>query len=156
MGKMSHLGVYIFSRSLYNKINNFRTLLHTICPDFAIVSETWGRVNMKVEQILSPSPYKAVGFYRPKVNSSQPGGGCELVYNPDRFNVFETDIIIPKGVEVVWRVAAPKQPNSFLSKICICSIYVSPKSRYKETVIEHVIETIHLMRSKYDNCQTQT
>ena len=36
-------------------------------------------------------------------------------------------------------------------KICVAAIYISPKSRYKKETIEHIIESIHLVRSRNDN-----
>ena len=35
--------------------------------------------------------------------------------------------------------------------IAVGAIYVSPKSRVKPQTIDHIIETIHVLRAKYDN-----
>ena len=42
-------------------------------------------------------------------------------------------------------------PLSKVKKIATGAFYVSPKSRYKEETIEHIIESIHYVRSKFDN-----
>ena len=38
-----------------------------------------------------------------------------------------------------------------IENIAIASIYVSPNSVYKTATINHIIDTIHLLRAKYDN-----
>ena len=60
---------------------------------------------------------------------------------------------MPEGVEVVWCVITPKNTpkHAKIKNICISSVYISPKSRYKKETIAHIIESIHLIRSFYDN-----
>ena len=38
-----------------------------------------------------------------------------------------------------------------VKKIAVGSYYVSPRSRHKQEVIEHIIGTIQQLRAKYDN-----
>ena len=38
-----------------------------------------------------------------------------------------------------------------VKRIVVGSFYVSPKSPHKAATIEHIIETIHLLRARYDN-----
>ena len=38
-----------------------------------------------------------------------------------------------------------------VKRIAVGSIYVSPRSKVKAETIEHIIETIHSLRAKYDN-----
>ena len=128
-----------------------RSMLHNISPNFALVSETWGRMNMKIEELLSPSPFKAVGYYRKKIRSNQPGGGCEIIYNENRFNVIDVGIDVPLGVEGIWRLATSKSQSRNMKQICLGSFYVSSKSKYKNDVIDHIIQTIHCMRAQYDD-----
>ena len=45
----------------------------------------------------------------------------------------------------------PKFHSKKLKKLCIGSIYISPTSKYKKDTINHIIEAIHIVRSKYDN-----
>ena len=45
----------------------------------------------------------------------------------------------------------PLEKNDLIENIAIGSIYVSPTSKYKTATIDHLIDTIHLLRSKYDN-----
>ena len=38
-----------------------------------------------------------------------------------------------------------------VKRIAVASIYVSPRSKHKVETVEHIIETINLLRAKYDN-----
>ena len=58
---------------------------------------------------------------------------------------------VPKGVEACWISLKPKKKTHNIENIVIASIYISPNSKYKTSTINHVIDTIHLLRSKYDN-----
>ena len=44
---------------------------------------------------------------------------------------------------------APKRAT--IKNICLASVYISPKSRFKKETIAHIIESIQLIRSFYDN-----
>ena len=38
-----------------------------------------------------------------------------------------------------------------MKRIAYGTVYVSPKSKHKTETIEHIIETIHMLRAQYDN-----
>ena len=38
-----------------------------------------------------------------------------------------------------------------LKRICIGSIYIPPRSKYKQETIDQIIQVIHFTRAKYDN-----
>ena len=85
------------ARSLYNKKKNFEKLMSEICPDIALISETWERKNFRLDQLLSVNPYKVLSYNR----KERLGGGCAMFYNENRFRVKEEDdMSIPNGVEV--------------------------------------------------------
>ena len=91
-------------------------------------------------------------YKRPKVKAAkQPGGGCALIYCENRFNVTKLNMPVPNGVEAVWALVEPKQENRRIKRIAMCSLYVSPSSKFKTKTIDHIVETIHLLRSQYDN-----
>ena len=143
------------SRSLYNKIDNFRTLLYQIGPDIALVSETWERQTQSLDNLLSSFQFKSISYKRDNgKNNRKPGGGCAIFYNENRFHVEKLDVSPPEGVEAAWAVFVPKQTNNLtyrVNKILVGSIYVSPRSRHKVETINHIIETMHYVRSLYDN-----
>ena len=151
----SHLPLCMMlnARSLYNKRDNFKNLLYQIGPDLAIVSETWERQRQSLDNLLSSEQFKIVSFKRNKVNNRQPGGGCALVYNDNRFKVTQIDLKPPDGVEACWALFSPLNvtPHHKVKKLVTASIYVSPRSHFKDETVEHIIQSIHFLRSKFDN-----
>ena len=57
------------------------------------------------------------------------------------------------NIEAVWSVFTPMSQDKHckVKRIAIGSVYISPRSKTKNEVIEQIIETIHLLRAKYDN-----
>lgn len=75
----------------------------------------------------------------------QPGGGCAIVYNENRFKATKLDVFVPNGVEACWLTLKPHNPMDNIENIAMAS------SKYKTATINHIIDTIHLLRSQYDN-----
>ena len=66
----------------------------------------------------------------------------------------DADVIVPEGIEAVWSVITPVEvcnQNLKVKRIAVGSIYVSPRSQHKVETVEHIIETIHVLRAQYDN-----
>ena len=141
------------ARSLYNKSNNFKTLLHQIIPEITLVSETWERQNLTLENLIESNNFKVISYKRPRTGRGQPGGGCAIIYNDNRFKVTKLEIPVPDGVEAAWALFTPVSSTVHhkVKKIAIGTFYVSPRSIHKEATIDHIIENIHFLRSKYDN-----
>ena len=89
------------ARSLYNKVNNFKTLLNQVGPDIVLVSETWERQRQSLDELLQSSHYKTITYCRKKVrNNRQPGGGCGIVYNSSSScDAEKFDVPTPEEVE---------------------------------------------------------
>ena len=118
----------------------------------AIVSESWEQEDKPLAELLNMNNYKVHSYRRSKKEANrQPGGSCALVYNENRFQVTNLDVYVPKGVEACWSVFKPLNKTDLIENIAIASIYVSPNSVYKTATINHIIDTIHLLRAKYDN-----
>ena len=112
----------------------------------------WECEDQPLDKLLNMNNYKVHSHRRQKVKANrQPGGACALVYNENRFEVTNLDIYVPKGVEACWSVFKPKNKTDMIENIAIASVYVSPNSVYKTATINHIIDTIHLIRAKYDN-----
>ena len=82
-----------------------------------------------------------------------PGGGCTIIYNENRFCVSNLEIPAQEEIESCWALFTPKQNNNSMKvkRIAVGSYYVSPRSRHKQEVIDHIISTIHSLRAKYAN-----
>ena len=117
-----------------------------------LVSEKWEHEDKPLTELLNMNNYTIHSHRRTKKKANtQPGGACALVYNESRFQVTKLDIYVPKGVEACWTVFKPLNKTDLIENIAIASIYVSPNSVYKTATINHIIDTIHLLRAKYDN-----
>ena len=141
------------ARSLYSKVDNFKNLLYQIGPEITIISETWERQRQSIEDLLSSDQFKVISYKRRQINNRQPGGGCAIIYNSRRHNVSKIDINPPDGVEACWALFSPVNvtPHHKVKKIIVASIYVSPRSKFKAETVEHIIQSIHYLRSVHDN-----
>ena len=45
----------------------------------------------------------------------------------------------------------PKNANAEIKYIAICSVYIAPGSKFKTATIDHIIDSIYLLRAKYDD-----
>ena len=116
-----------------------------------IASETWEREKQRLDNILNSRQYKTVSYYR---KNRSPGGGCAIIYDENKFRLTDKDIHVPDNLEAVWFVFTPvsnENQRFKVKRIAVGSIYVSPRSKFKTEVIEHIIETIHILRAKYNN-----
>ena len=141
------------ARSLYNKIDNFKRWLLEIFPDCAMVSETWEHETRRqsLEDLLAETPYKVLSYRRPR---GKTGGCCAIVYNQTKFVVEEVFENKEEGIESVWAIFTPRVLDHKLQRIkriCIGSIYIAPRSVMKSETIDHIIQTIHFVRSKFNN-----
>ena len=129
-------------------------MLHQIGPDLCLVSETFERERRRLSTVLDNNIYKSISYYR---KNRAPGGGCAIVFNEKRFTVVDLDIPSLEEIENVWALITPKQggqsfgPGLNVKRIAVGSYYISPKSRHKKETIEHIIQSIHTLRAKYDN-----
>jgi hypothetical protein len=141
------------ARSIYNKIDNFIKWLLEIFPDCAMVSETWEHEGRRVtlEDLLVNTPYKVLSYRRTK---GRKGGCCAIIYNETKFKVEQVNVDKDENIESVWAMFTPRNLDHKLQKIkrvCISSIYIAPRSEMKSETMAHIIQTIHLIRSKFDN-----
>ena len=76
------------------------------------------------------------------------------MYSENRFSVTNLQISAQQDIECCWALFVPKSQGDCkmkVKKIAIGSYYIAPKSKFKPEVIGHIIDTIHLLRAKYDN-----
>ena len=140
------------ARSAYNKPENINKFLNELGIEVLMISETWEREELSLENLLQLPNYKVHSYRRQKTKAGkQPGGACALIYKETRFEVKKLNIHVPNGVEACWIILKPVNKTDMIENLAIGSIYVSPHSKFKTASINHIIETIHLLRSQYDN-----
>jgi hypothetical protein len=141
-------------RSIYNKVENFKTFLEEVSPDCTIACETWdyeGR-RQSLEDLLAGTGYRVLAYRR---KGGRRGGSCAIVYNEIKFTVEEIKVDTEVEIESVWALMTPRNLDHALQRvkrICIGSVYIAPRSSMKQATMDHIIQTIHTVRAKYDNC----
>ena len=134
-----------------NKKANLREMLNTLGPSVTMLSETWEREKMRLKDVIKSDQFGIISCYR---KNKSPGGGAAIIFDKNRFSAEDADIIVPSEVEAVWTVLRPLSGQlkyCKVKRILVASIYISPNSTVKPEVIEHIIQSIHLVRAKYDN-----
>ena len=89
-------------RSVYNKVNEFHTLVKEEEIDIVFMSETWERENCTLEEIIHLEDHSIISnVYQRKGTGGRPA----IIVNNKKFsvqNLTNTSINIKWGVEVVW------------------------------------------------------
>ena len=140
-------------RSVYNKINEFQTLVSELEVDLVFMSESWERESMTLDELIDLENYQVISNVYQRTGV---GGRPALIINDRKYqvqNLTNTLVSIPYGVEITWALLTPKQisPTSIIKRIVVASIYSKPDSRKKTLLLDHIAETYHLLSSKYQD-----
>ena len=139
-------------RSVYNKVDEFLTLVDQYETDLIFMSETWDRVDKPLETIIKLEEHKVFTAVNPR---NFKGGKPAIIVNERKFHVQPLSpdpITVPDGVEAVWVLLTPKtcKPNTLVKHIAAAAIYYrGPKSTKKEELFDHVAQTYHFLSAKY-------
>ena len=137
-------------RSIYNKADEFRTMIEQMEVDICFILESWDRDNLPLENIIQMEGYRII---KNVVQRKKKGGKPVLVINEDKFFVKQLcpDIItVPVGVEAVWSLVTPKNvsSNSKVKNIAVASVYYT-KATKRSDFIDHISEAYTLLSAKY-------
>ena len=139
-------------RSIYNKVDEFLTLVEQYESDLIFMSETWDRVHQPLENLIQLENYRVITAVNPR---NFKGGKPALIINEEKFFIKPLNpelITVPDGVEAVWALLTPKdsKPNTQFSHIAVASIYYrGPKSTKKDELFDHIAQSYHLLMAKY-------
>ena len=139
-------------RSIYNKADEFLTLVDQYESEVIFMSETWDRISQPLEKLIKLENYKIITAVNPR---NFRGGKPALFINQNRFHIKPLNpepITVPDGVEAVWALLTPKniKPSNQFSHIAVASIYYTgPKSTKKEELFDHISEAYHSLMTKY-------
>ena len=138
-------------RSIYNKVNQFKTFVTQEDIDLVFISESWERENLPLENLIKMEDYEVVSnvYQRRGV-----GGRPAVVVNTKKFDckdVTNTEIQIPWGVEATWCIITPKnvKHDSKIQKIACCAVYSVTNSRKKSLLHDHISDAYHILSKKY-------
>ena len=142
-------------QSLYNKKDEFLTLLEQEEISLACISESWERENWPISELLDDLKNQNYTIISNVYQRKERGGRPIIIVKNSDFlvqNLTQTVISIPWGVEIVWCCLTPKnvRTNFKIQKIIVASIYSKPNSRKKTALLDHISDTFTFLSSKYD------
>ena len=138
-------------RSIYNKIDEYITLIEEKEIDLTFMSETWEREGKSLESIIKTDDIEVISNVHQRKGK---GGRPALIVRKEKYlinNLTNTEISIPWGVEAVWGLLTPKHVTSMsnIKKIIVGSIYSKPQSRKKSKLIDHIYSVFNQMTIKH-------
>ena len=138
-------------RSLYNKTDEFHTLVEQEELDVIFISESWERENKSLKDIINLEDHEVFSNVSQRKGS---GGRPAIVANVKKYNVENVTnklIQVPWGVEAVWCVLTPKntRQKSNIKKIACCAIYFKPSSKKKTLFLDHISDGFNILNTKY-------
>ena len=122
-------------------------------PDCALISESWEYVSRREDltMLLAGTPFQVFSYRRPR---GQTGGCCAIIFYTLRFMVEQVHVQTEAGIETVWAMLTPRKLDhklQHIKRICVSSIYIAPRSRLKSQTMDHIIQSIPIIRARYDN-----
>ena len=78
-------------------------------------------------------------------------GGAAIIVNQEKFTLERLNTHIPYNLEIVWGLLKPKSADAIYKNIIVCSFYCPPKSRKKTKLTDHIISTLQMLSTKYQD-----
>ena len=138
-------------RSIYNKIEKFKTFFDEEEIDLVCLSESWERPELGLKEVIEIENTEIISNpYQRKELCGRPA----IVVRKTKFDIEDltnTQISIPWGVEIVWALLTPKDvsANSKVQKIVVGSMYCKPGSRKKSLMLDHIDQVYGQMSAKH-------
>ena len=142
-------------RSLWPKVKHVTEDIHEREIGLALLTEVWQKKDKKkqifdIEKLLHMEGLKYISTTRP---SSKRGGGAAIVADMKKFSLEKLEILIPYNLELVWGLLRPKSDtlSSGVKELIVVSFYCPPRSPKKSKLLDHILTTVHMLLSKYQN-----
>ena len=140
-------------RSVYNKIEEFHTLVKEEDLDVVFLSESWEREYLPIDEIMKLESHTVVSNVHQRTGM---GGRPAIIANKEKYhvqNLTNSVIQIPWGVEAVWCVLTPKNitHDSKIQKIACCALYSKPNSNKKTLLLDHISDAYNVLSTKEDS-----
>ena len=118
----------------------------------ALLSEIWGKQDNKLFQRKLEEIIEMEGFGSHCLNRKfKRGGGVAIIFNTEEMEMIDPEIVVPHNLEIVWRVGSPKKGQ--IKDIIFAALYYPPKARKKVKMINHIIETLQSLLTRYSEAQ---
>ena len=136
-------------RSVYNKKEEFKTMMDQLDVDICFMSESWDREGNGLEKVIRMDDYQIV---KNIVQRRSKGGKPALIIKKEKYFIKElcpSVITVPPTVEATWALLTPKiQNNSEVKHIAVASVYYAKRTKRKD-FIDHIIEAYNVLLAKY-------
>ena len=132
-------------RSFFPKLGHFRTDMMERSIDVAFCCELWEKSedkqhSLEIEKLLELDGLKYLSVAR----TSKCGGGAALIVNLKKYSIERLNIPVPNNLEIVWGLLKPKNGQSKMRRIIVCSFYSPPKSRKNSRLADHMVGTLQM------------
>ena len=139
-------------RSVFPKISNLKDDILERSLDCVFLVEIWQKKENKmhqyeIEKMLEMNGLKYISTVRPTG-----WGGAAILVNQEKFSLEQLNISIPHNLEVIWGLLKVKAENAYYKKIIVCSFYSPPKSRKNSKLTDHLVTTLHMLKTQYPDC----
>ena len=136
-------------RSLFPKLNNMKNDIIEREIDLGFLVEIWEKSEKRnhqfqIEKLLEMNGLKYI-------STARPGGwgGAALIANQEKFSLEKLNVVIPHNLEIIWGLLRPKSEDAYFKKIIVCSYYSPPNSRKNAKLTDHIVSTLHMLRTQY-------
>ena len=86
---------------------------------------------------------------RPKNAKGTSYCGVAIIVNSKKFIHVETDVFVPKNLDVFWSIIRPKEQSFKFKEIIACCFY-SPPTKGKNTALaDHIVFNLHMLKCKH-------
>ena len=85
------------------------------------------------------------------ISTARPSGwgGAAIIANMEKYSLEKMNIFVPHNLEIIWGLLKPKSEEAKYKKIILCSYYSPPNSRKNSKLTDHIISTLHMLKTKY-------
>ena len=138
-------------RSVYNKLDEFHTLVKEEELDCIFMSESWERDYLTLDKVIKLDDHIVTSNVSQRKGK---GGRPAIIENSKKYdvqNITNNLIQIPWGVEAVWCILTPRDitHDSKIQRIACCALYSKPDSRKKSLLLDHISDTFNILSTKY-------
>ncbi|XP_033638568.1 uncharacterized protein LOC117299218 [Asterias rubens] len=130
-----------------NKVDELEAILkqpYSSHNDIAVLTETW-QSNMITDDYLAVDGFQIFT----KIRTERSGGGVAIYVRDNIPAMVLTNITVPEELECLWLQVRPYRLPRQVSSVVVCAVYIPPKSEHQQTLVNHIVRTLDLLKSKH-------
>ncbi|XP_035688786.1 uncharacterized protein LOC118424344 [Branchiostoma floridae] len=131
------------ARSLTNKLDELNIVLTSNKIDVSVVTETWFSADLPLEASCIE------GYSQIRKDRTERRGGGVAIYIKNDIASRPLDLVVPEELECAWVHLRPKRLPREVSSLALCAVYSPPASPHEGVLLEHLSESIDLLRNSH-------